>query len=84
VVTYWDERDLYQRALDGIDQWASDDWRDPDQQTKVRTILRGLRSHGLLDGVALVAEMKKRGHSGQALKLLREHIEETYREPLSD
>ena len=84
MVTYWDERDFYERSLEGIDQWASDDWRDPDGEAKLRTILRGLRSHGLLDGVALVAEMRKRGHSGQALKLLNEHIEATYREPLSD
>jgi hypothetical protein len=50
----------------------------------VRAVLRRLRSRGQLDGKALVAEMKKRGHSAQALRLLNQYIEETYREPAPD
>ncbi len=83
-MTYWEESEFYDRAIEVIDRWASYDWRDGDEEATVRAVLRRLRSRGQLDGKALVAEMKKRGHSAQALRLLNQYIEETFREPAPD
>lgn len=80
AVTDWAERELYEQAIDGIDRWARYDWQNRDGEARLRTILLGLRSRGLLDGKALMADMKQRGHDGRALKLLNQLIEKAYRE----
>ena len=45
----------------------------------MRALLLGMRSRGLLDGQALLAEMKKRGHGTHAMKMLKEQIDKTRR-----
>lgn len=83
-MTYWHESELYEQALEDIDRWASHGPRDRDEVEKVRALLLGMRSRGLLDGEALLAEMKRRGHGTHALKMLKELIDKTYREPGAD
>jgi hypothetical protein len=73
--------ELHELALDDIDKWSSHGSRDQGEKEQVRALLLGMRSRGLLDGQALLAEMKKRGHGRHALKMLKEQIDKTYREP---
>ena len=83
-MTYWYASELHELAMEDIDRWASHGSRDHDEEEKVRALLLGMRSRGLLDGHALLAEMKKRGHGTHALKMLKEQIDKTYRETRLD
>ena len=56
-------------------------WRDRESEGVTRSRLLGLRVHGGLDRVALLAEMSERGHDERALKRLDRLIDKTYKEP---
>ncbi len=80
-MTYWYASERYETALEDIDRWASHGSRDAHEEDQVRALLLDMRCRGLLDGTAVLAEIRRRGRGTHALRSLEELLATTYREP---